>query len=172
MLCLTLLHLPPLRVNCVGGRWVELDCCNQCSNRIRGSMPPTNGSGSGSYYFRHWPSIRQQKNNNKKSFSVLFLFDGSFISVFKDKKSKRSHKTVRIKVFLTILLDDRSIRIHTSDYWIRTREAQKHADPVDPDPEHWLQLWFCLSDALTTRLGFIHARLDIIHTLLDIIHTC
>jgi hypothetical protein len=33
------------------------------------------------------------------------------------------------------------IRIHTSDLWIRIREAQKHVDPVDPDsdpdPEHW-----------------------------------
>jgi hypothetical protein len=30
-------------------------------------------------------------------------------------------------------------RIHTSDYWIRIREAQKHVDPVDPDPDpqHW-----------------------------------
>jgi hypothetical protein len=28
------------------------------------------------------------------------------------------------------------IRIHTSDYWIRIREAQKHVDPVDPDPQH------------------------------------
>ena len=25
-------------------------------------------------------------------------------------------------------------RIRTSDYWIRIREAQKHADP---DPQHW-----------------------------------
>ncbi len=31
-------------------------------------------------------------------------------------------------------------RIRTSDLWIRIREAQKHADPVDPDPQHWL--WF------------------------------
>ncbi len=28
------------------------------------------------------------------------------------------------------------IRIHTSDYWIRIREAKKHVDP-DSDPEHW-----------------------------------
>ncbi len=30
--------------------------------RIRGSVPVTDGSGSGSYYFRHWPPRRQQKN--------------------------------------------------------------------------------------------------------------
>jgi hypothetical protein len=32
-------------------------------------------------------------------------------------------------------------RIRTADYWIRIREAQKHADPdpvPDPDPQHWL----------------------------------
>jgi hypothetical protein len=30
------------------------------------------------------------------------LFGGTFVSLFKGKKSKRSHKTVEIKVFLTI----------------------------------------------------------------------
>ena len=41
--------------------------------------------------------------------------------------------------FLLFLLDDRRIRIriHTSDWWIRIQEAQKHVDPVDPDPQHW-----------------------------------
>jgi hypothetical protein len=34
-------------------------------------------------------------------FFCLLLFDGTFTSFF--KKSKRSHKTVGIKVFLTIL---------------------------------------------------------------------
>ncbi len=28
------------------------------------------------------------------------------------------------------------IRIHTSDKRLRIREAQKHVDPVDPDPKH------------------------------------
>ncbi len=41
---------------------------------------------------------------NKKLFSLKFpcmlLFEGTFTSFFKDKKSKRSHKTVEIKVFL------------------------------------------------------------------------
>ncbi len=59
--------------------------------------------------------------------------------IFKDKKSKRSHKAEGIKVFLTFWLVDRriQIRIHTSDWWIRIRiqEAQKHVDPVDPDPD-------------------------------------
>ena len=38
-----------------------------------------------------------------KKFSCILLFEGTFTSFFKDKKSKRSHKTVEIKVFLTIL---------------------------------------------------------------------
>ena len=45
--------------------------------------------------------------------------------IFKDKKSKRSHKAVGIKVFLTFfLLGDR-----------RIQKAQKHVDPY-PDPQH------------------------------------
>jgi hypothetical protein len=43
----------------------------------------------------------------KKKFFCLLLFEGTFTSFFKDRKSKRSHKTVRIKVFLIILLDNR-----------------------------------------------------------------
>ncbi len=66
--------------------------------RIRESMPLNNGSRfwfgsrcrSESCYFRHWPLRRQQKTK------IL-------------KKSTRSHKTVRIKVFLLFLLDDRRI---------------------------------------------------------------
>ncbi len=37
----------------------------------------------------------------KKKFFCLFLFEGTFTSFFIDKKYKRSHKTVGIKVFLT-----------------------------------------------------------------------
>ncbi len=52
---------------------------------------------------------------------------------------------MRIDVFLIVLflLDDRRIRIRISDKWIRIREAQKHMDPppMDPDPQHWLQLF-------------------------------
>ncbi len=59
--------------------------------RIRGSMLLTNGSGSGSCYFRHWPSIHQQKTNLKKFFCLL-LFEGTFTSFFKDKKSKEVTK--------------------------------------------------------------------------------
>jgi hypothetical protein len=40
---------------------------------------------------------------NKKLIKLfcLLLFEGTFASFFKNKKSKRSHKTVGIKVFLT-----------------------------------------------------------------------
>jgi hypothetical protein len=37
-----------------------------------------------------------------KKFFCLLLFAGTFTSFFKDKKSKRNHKTVGIKVFLSI----------------------------------------------------------------------
>ncbi len=72
--------------------------------RIRGSMPPTNGSGSrfgsGSCFFHHWPTRRRQKI--LKKFLCILIFECTFTSFVKDKKSKRSHKTVEIKVFLTI----------------------------------------------------------------------
>ncbi len=49
--------------------------------------------------------ITDLKDANKKLFknffSCILLLEGIFTSFFKHKKSKRSHKTVEIKVFLT-----------------------------------------------------------------------
>jgi DNA-directed RNA polymerase subunit E'/Rpb7 len=67
--------------------------------RIRGLMPLTNRSGS------IFVIDRQDANKkliSKKMFFCLILFEDTFKSFFKDKKSQRSRKTVRIKVFLTI----------------------------------------------------------------------
>jgi hypothetical protein len=38
----------------------------------------------------------------RKKFFYLLLFKGTFKSYFKDENSKRSYKTVEIKVFFTI----------------------------------------------------------------------
>jgi hypothetical protein len=76
-------------------------------------------------------------------FFCILLFEGTFTSFFKGKKSKRSHKTEGSKqsrYFLLFLLNKirLRIRIHTSDEWIgiRIEEAQKHVDPVDPDSDN------------------------------------
>ena len=54
--------------------------------------------------------LQEAKKLIIKKFCLL-LFEGTFTSFFKDKKSKRSHKTVGIKFFLLLfLLDDRRIR--------------------------------------------------------------
>ncbi len=42
--------------------------------RIRESMSLTNGSGSGSLYFRHWPSRCQQKTNFATQFFSAYYF--------------------------------------------------------------------------------------------------
>jgi hypothetical protein len=44
------------------------------------------------------------------------------------------------------------IRIHTSDKWIRIREAQKHADPADPDPAPDTQHWFSVQPTCDIQL--------------------
>jgi hypothetical protein len=47
--------------------------------------------------------IKLQDPNNLNEFLLIMgTFAGKFPSLFKDKKSKRSHKTVGTKVFLTI----------------------------------------------------------------------
>jgi hypothetical protein len=45
-------------------------------------------------------SVADKKQTKNKDFCLL-VFEGTFTSVFKDKKSKRSHKKVEMKDFLT-----------------------------------------------------------------------
>ncbi len=91
---------------------------NQCCGSmtfwcVSDPMPLTNRSGSGcgfgsagfvsgSCCFRYWPSRHQKKTNFLNKVFLFIIFEGTFTSFFKDKKSKRSHKTVGIKVFPTI----------------------------------------------------------------------
>jgi hypothetical protein len=53
-------------------------------------VDPDPDPGSGSCYFSHWPSRCQQKTNFWHNFFCLLLFEGTFTSFFKDKKSKRA----------------------------------------------------------------------------------
>jgi hypothetical protein len=46
--------------------------------------------------------LQNANKKQKQKFFCIILFEGSFSSFFKRKKSKRSHKTAEIKVFLTI----------------------------------------------------------------------
>ncbi len=91
------------------GIWSKIIFCdlwNQIPTSVLKKIQFRYGSGSGSCYFRQWPSRRQQK------FFCSLLFEGTFTSsFFKDNKSWRSHKTVGIKGFLLFLLDDKRIRI-------------------------------------------------------------
>ncbi len=52
--------------------------------------------------FHHWPSSCHTKKLFKKKFCCILLFESTVTSLCKDKKSKTSHRTVEIKIFLTI----------------------------------------------------------------------
>ncbi len=79
----SVLWIPVLRIHDILG-WIRI--------RIRGCMPLTNGSGSGSFYLRHWPSRWQQKTNFFTQFFLLMSFEATFTSFFKDKSSKKVTK--------------------------------------------------------------------------------
>ncbi len=76
-------------------------------NWIRGSMPLTYGSGS--CYFRHWPSRCQQKTNLKKRFSAYYFLKVHLLNFSKIISQKEV--TQESKFFLLFLLGDRRIRI-------------------------------------------------------------
>ncbi len=128
----------PILRNCAGEQ-----CCGSIifwfdPDPIRGPMPLTNGSGSGSgfesgsCYFRHWPSWSQQKTNSLKDFQLI-SFQRYILHHFSQIKSQKEvTKQEESRFFLLFLLDDRRIRI-------RVQEAKKHADPDPdsyPDPQH------------------------------------
>ncbi len=80
----------------------EMTCCQQCSRSRSGSKDPC------LWLMDPDPAIFVigiQDDNTKpiffESFSGLLLFEGTFTTFFKDKKSKRYHKTIAIKFFLT-----------------------------------------------------------------------
>ncbi len=104
--------------------WIRINGSRHLTNR-------TNVSGSESFYFHHWPS-RCQKKLIKKKFFCILIFEGTFTSFFKGKKSKKSHKTVEIKVFLTFF-------------------ASWFVDPVDPNPDLDPDLQHCLRYSIFSR---------------------
>jgi hypothetical protein len=86
----------------------------------------TNGSGSGSAI------LSLTFKMPTKMIFCLFRFEGTFTSIFKDKKSLKSHKTVGIQVFfLLILLDERRIRIRTSRPMVNSLMRVIHACPAE-----------------------------------------
>ncbi len=54
----------------------------------------------------------------------VFLFEGTFISFFKEKKIIKRHKTVEIKDFLHFFLVDGRIRIHPTKLRIWIQKAK------------------------------------------------
>ncbi len=96
--------------------------------RIRGSVPMTTGSGSGSSYFRHWPSS-------------AYYFLKVHLHHFSKIKSPKTLKTLEINVFLTIF-----------SWWSKDPNPDPYlwlmdTDPggpknTDPDPQNCFnRLW-------------------------------
>ncbi len=95
----------------------------------------------------------QDANKSIFCFYDFFLFEGTFSSFFKVKKSyKEVTKNSRNQGFSSFFfLVDGRIRYrilswtHTKKIWIRMQiqEAQIHTDStdLDLDPKHWLNLW-------------------------------
>ncbi len=85
---------------------------------IRESVSLTNGS----YYFRQWPS----------SFFAI-SFEATFTSFSKIKSHEKVIKQQELRfILLFFLIIERSGSVP------RTTGSQKHTDPADPDPQHWL----------------------------------
>jgi hypothetical protein len=70
------------------------------------------------------PTMPKKNRFKKKSFCLL-IFEGICSSFSKIKSQKEVTKQQESSFFLLFLLGDR-----------RIQEAQKHVDPVDPDPQH------------------------------------
>ncbi len=137
MLC-TLFSLSP-DFSCSRSSLLD-DSFNQCSGIhdilvwiririwIRGSMPLTNGSGSGSCYFRHWPSRCQQntryflKSCSAYHFSKVLLHHFSKIKIQKKSQNSRNQDCSYCFCLLiegSIPLSNRSGSGRPKNMWIR-----------------------------------------------------
>jgi hypothetical protein len=70
--------------------------------RIRESVSLTNRSGPRLQILLFFVINLHDADQKTKKIFCLLLFEGTFTTFFKDKKSERRHKTVEIKVFLTV----------------------------------------------------------------------
>jgi hypothetical protein len=68
-----------------------------------------------------------KKTNLEKKFPAYYFLK-VILHHFSKKKVKKVTKQQKSRFFLLYLLNDRRIRIPI-------QEAQKHVDPVDPDPD-------------------------------------
>ncbi len=114
--------------------------------RILGSVPLINGYGTRILHFSSM-TFKMPTKNISISFYFLCL---SFLKVPLHHSSKiKSHKDVtkqqKSRFFFIFLLVDERIRIRIRTNNLRIQEDQKdqkHTDPTDPNPEHWLRLFF------------------------------
>jgi hypothetical protein len=83
------------------------------------------------------------KNKFSKIFCLL-LFEGtSFTSFFKDKKSKRNHKIVKIKVYLTFfcfLMEGAGSGSRSGSVQIMTDPGGTNTSAPDKDPQHCIKI--------------------------------
>jgi hypothetical protein len=109
---------PVLRIHDILG-WIRI--------RIRGSMPLTNGSGfgSGSCYFRHWPSRCQQKTYFlTQFFSAYYILKVHLhhFSKLKSQKESQNSRNQGFSYYFCMMIEGSG-----SGYlWL-----------VDPDPDPW-----------------------------------
>ncbi len=78
--------------------------------RIRGSMPLTSRSGcvSGSCYFHHWPSRRQQKTNFVKKFSAYYFLKVQlhhFSKILSQKKKSQNSRNQGFSYYFGLMME-------------------------------------------------------------------
>ncbi len=107
---------PVLRIHDILG-WIRI--------RIRGSMPLTNGSGS--FYFRHWPSRCQQEN---KFFNTIFsaydflkLHLHHFLKIKIHKESQNRRNQGFSYYFCMMIEGSGSGSWRSKNTWIRIRNT-------------------------------------------------
>ncbi len=109
--------------------------------RIRGFVPVTNGSGS--WYFRQWPS----------SFFADYFLKLHLHHFSKIKSHKEVTKQQESRFFLLFLFDYRRIRILLP--MDPDPGAQKLTDPADSAPEQDAQHWFPTCGTLLLVLYYV-----------------
>ncbi len=117
-----------LRIHDILG-WIRIWIC--------GSMPLTNGSGSGcgsgSCYFRHWPS---QDANKKLVFKKVFLLITFWRYMYIIFTKSQSSRNQGFSYFFCLVIEGSRSGAGSGSTPLSDR---KRVDP-DPDPQHCMQV--------------------------------
>jgi hypothetical protein len=120
------------------------------------------------------------KTPTKQTFFCLLLFEGTFTSIFKNKKVIKKSQNIMNKGFsyyFCLMIEGCGSRAGWDPYlWLMDPDpgGRKHTDSADPDPQHYLQEYINTRKYCTVSANTVskkdHSRIQIFFMLFNVLY--